>query len=313
MTLPGISVHDPWALGGIVVLVAALVFSLGGVGLLLYSARMTREAVSKRVGLIRREIPAPARAIPISAALIRSGLRGAKEREQREIIRVMAKFGVAPERAATTLTGVQIVAAATLFVVAFLVALRWLFSGLQLPLLIAIMFGIAGWFIPTLWVDRQINKRTKAIVAGLPDALELLVICVQAGLSFEDGIERVAGALEKTQPALSQELSLTSADMKILPSRDQALINLAGRVDTPIVRSVVTTLSQTLRYGTPLAQALRVVSGELRNETLMRLEERANQLPSLMTIPMMLFIMPTIFMIVGGPAALKVMDAMSHR
>jgi tight adherence protein C len=101
--------------------------------------------------------------------------------------------------------------------------------------------------------------------------------------------------------------------MKILPSRDEALANLAVRVNMPSVRSVVTTLSQTLRYGTPLAQALRVVAGELRNDTLMRLEERANQLPSLMTIPMMLFIMPTIFMIVAGPAVLRVMDIMHHR
>jgi tight adherence protein C len=118
--------------------------------------------------------------------------------------------------------------------------------------------------------------------------------------------------LLQSQPALGEELARTSADLKILPSREQALANLAGRVDMPSVRTVVTTLSQTLRYGTPLAQGLRVVSGELRNDTLVRLEERANQLPTLMTIPMMLFIMPTIFMIVAGPAALHVIDAMKN-
>jgi tight adherence protein C len=139
-----------------------------------------------------------------------------------------------------------------------------------------------------------------------------LVICVEAGLSFEDGIDRVAGVLNKSQPALAEELAMTAADLKILPSRDEALAGLAERIDTPSVRSVVTTLSQTLRYGTPLAQGLRVVAGELRNDTLMRLEERANQLPSLMTIPMMLFIMPTIFMIVAGPAVLRVIDVLKH-
>jgi tight adherence protein C len=111
---------------------------------------------------------------------------------------------------------------------------------------------------------------------------------------------------------LAEELALTSADLKILPSRDRALANFAERVQVPSVRTVVTTLAQTMRYGTPLAQALRVVASELRNDSLMRLEERANQLPTLMTIPMMIFIMPTIFLIVGGPAALRMLDAFHH-
>ncbi len=114
--------------------------------------------------------------------------------------------------------------------------------------------------------------------------------------------------MRHSHPSLAEELALTAADLKILPSRDQALSNLADRVDVPSVRSVATTLSQTMRYGTPLAQALRTVASELRNDSLLALEERANRLPTLMTLPMMLFIMPTIFLIVGGPAALRLMD-----
>jgi tight adherence protein C len=94
-----------------------------------------------------------------------------------------------------------------------------------------------------------------------------------------------------------------------LPSRDRALTNLTERVDAPSVKSVVTTLTQTMRYGTPLAQALRSVAAELRNDVILRMEERANQLPTLMTIPMIIFLMPTIFLIVGGPAALRLIDA----
>jgi len=105
---------------------------------------------------------------------------------------------------------------------------------------------------------------------------------------------------------------MTAADLKIMPSQDEALSRLAARIDAPIVQSVVTTLSQTMRYGTPFAQAMRVVAGEIRNEALIRLEERANKLPTLMTIPMILFILPTIFLVVGGPAALKVIDQVSH-
>ena len=167
----------------------------------------------------------------------------------------------------------------------------------------------AGWMIPGMYLDRRILRRANAVVTGLPDALELLVISVEAGLSFEDGLDRIVAMLQKAQPELAGELALTSADLKILPSRDIALANLAERIDAPSVRSVVTTLSQTLRYGTPLAQALRLVANELRNDSLARLEERANQLPSLMTVPMMIFIMPTIFLIVGGPAVIRILDS----
>jgi tight adherence protein C len=307
--------QDPVRIGGVLILVAALVLSLAGMGLLLYSARMTREAVSKRVDLIRpNEGPQPQH-VALGAMLIRSGARGLEEREKRETTKVLARFGVPAARADATLTGIRLALVGLLAIVAFILASRWSLTSRApaMPMLLAAAFGIVGWFLPGMLIGRMIKARAKAIVAGLPDALELLVICVEAGLSFEDGIDRISGVLQKSQPALSEELALTSADMKILPSRDEALANLAVRVNMPSVRSVVTTLSQTLRYGTPLAQALRVVAGELRNDTLMRLEERANQLPSLMTIPMMLFIMPTIFMIVAGPAVLRVMDIMHHR
>ena len=183
------------------------------------------------------------------------------------------------------------------------------------PVLLGATIGgalLAGWFTPAFLLRRQIAGRTRAVVEGLPDALELLVISVEAGLSFEDGIGRIAAILRDTRPALADELALTSADLRILPNRERALFNLADRVDAPSVRTVVTTLSQTMRYGTPLANALRMVSSELRNEFLIRLEERANQLPALMTVPMILFIMPTIFLVVGGPAVLKVIDSFSR-
>jgi tight adherence protein C len=167
--------------------------------------------------------------------------------------------------------------------------------------------------VPALILRRLVKRRAKAAADGLPDALELLVVCVEAGLSLEDGIDRIIGELRRSQPAIAAELALTSADLKILPSRDQALANLAERVDVPSVRSVVSTLSQTLRYGTPLAQAMRVVAAQMRTEALINLEERANRLPAIMTVPMMLFIMPVIFLIVGGPAVLRLIDMLGHR
>ena len=111
---------------------------------------------------------------------------------------------------------------------------------------------------------------------------------------------------------MAEELELTGADLKILPNRDEALRRLADRVNLPSVNSVVTTLSQTLKYGTPLAQALRVVATELRNDGLLKLEEQANRMPVLLTIPMILFILPSLFLIIGGPAFLRVLDAFAR-
>jgi tight adherence protein C len=152
------------------------------------------------------------------------------------------------------------------------------------------------------------NRRTAAVENGLADALELLVVSVEAGLALEDALDRIVVEMKRGQPILAEELAITSADLKILPSRDQALTNLAERVDVPSVRSVVSTLSQTMRYGTPLAQAMRVVAAELRNDMLLKLEERANKMPVLLTIPMIVFIMPSVFLIIGGPAFLHLMD-----
>ena len=115
-----------------------------------------------------------------------------------------------------------------------------------------------------------------------------------------------------SQPAVSDELALTWAEVNILPDRTQALANLAERINNASVRSVVGVLSQGLRFGTPLAQALRAGVAEMRNDQMTSMDERASRLPALMTIPVMLFMMPALFLLVGGPAVLKVMDALSH-
>lgn len=172
--------------------------------------------------------------------------------------------------------------------------------------------GIFGWFLPHIVIGRLLVRREQAIEKGLPDAIELLVISVEAGLALEDAIDRIVPELRHSRPIVAEELALTSADLKILPSRNVALHRLSARVAVPSVHSVVTTLSQTMRYGTPLAQALHVVAAELRNDALLRLEERANRMPVLLTVPMVVFILPSVFMIIGGPAALQLIDTLSH-
>jgi tight adherence protein C len=168
-------------------------------------------------------------------------------------------------------------------------------------------FGL-GFFGPALIVSRLAAQRLRALQFGLPEAIELLIIAVEAGLALDDAIDRIVVELVDSQPAVAEELALTSADLKILPNREAALGKLAERVDLPSVRSFVNTLSQTMRYGTPLAQALRVVAGELRNDELLRLEENANKMPVLLTIPMVIFMLPSLFLIIGGPTVLKLIN-----
>ncbi len=197
---------------------------------------------------------------------------------------------------------------------AALVLLDYRYAGLSaLPTLAGLgLLGVGlGWYLPHVAMGRSALNRRRSIAHGLPDAIELLVIAVEAGLSLEDGMNRIVVELRGPQPAMVDELALTSADMKILPSRDDALHKLAERVNLPSVRSVVITLSQTLRYGTPLAQALRIIAAELRNDALVKLEEQANRMPVLLTIPMILFILPSLFLVIGGPAFVKVLDVLS--
>ena len=235
---------------------------------------------------------------------------GLSQAEQRQVIRLFSNLRVPANKAVSYFIITRLILAGSLGVVTLAATehLAIFAASWWLPLMAAIMAAIAGWILPILFIARVVRQRTKAVGLGLPDALELLVVCVEAGLSLEDGLQRVARELKESQPALADELILTWAEINILPSRAQALANLADRVGIPSVRSVVSMLSQSMRFGTPLAQSLRLGAVEMRNDQMTLLEERASRLPALMTIPVMLFIMPTIFLIIGGPAALRLID-----
>jgi len=166
---------------------------------------------------------------------------------------------------------------------------------------------------PDLWLKNKIQKRSHAIRKGLPDALDLLVICAEAGLTVDAAFGRVAKELGKAYPELGDEFALTSIELGFLTDRRTAFENLATRIDLEAVRGVVTTMIQTEKYGTPLASALRVLSAEFRNERMMRAEEKAARLPAIMTVPLILFILPTLFIVILGPAACRIADAFSGK
>ncbi|WP_260928618.1 type II secretion system F family protein [Novosphingobium sp. 9] len=171
---------------------------------------------------------------------------------------------------------------------------------------------LAGYKGPDLFIQNLATKRTAAIRKGLPDALDLLVICAEAGLTVDAAFERVARELGRAYPELGEEFSLTSIELSFLTERRMAFENLSWRVNLDSVRGVVTTMIQTERYGTPLASALRVLSAEFRNERMMRAEEKAARLPAIMTVPLILFILPTLFVVILGPAACSIADAFSN-
>jgi tight adherence protein C len=174
--------------------------------------------------------------------------------------------------------------------------------------------GIVGlaYKAPDIWLKNKVTKRSKAIRKGLPDALDLLVICAEAGLTVDAAFGRVARELGKAYPELGDEFGLTAIELGFLNERRQAFQNLAERVDLEAVRGVVTTMIQTEKYGTPLASALRVLSAEFRHQRMMRAEEKAARLPAIMTVPLILFILPTLFVVILGPASCSIHDNFLH-
>ncbi|MBX3566229.1 MAG: type II secretion system F family protein [Sphingomonas sp.] len=177
--------------------------------------------------------------------------------------------------------------------------------------LVAMTF-ILSYKAPDIYLKNKITKRSHAIRKGLPDALDLLVICAEAGLTVDAAFARVSKELGKAYPELGEEFQLTAIELGFLTDRRQAFENLANRIDLDAIRGVVTTMIQTEKYGTPLASALRVLSGEFRNERMMRAEEKAARLPAIMTVPLILFILPVLFIVILGPAACSINDALMH-
>jgi tight adherence protein C len=171
---------------------------------------------------------------------------------------------------------------------------------------------LLGFYAPKLYLKNVGDKRAKQIQLGLPDGLDLMVICAEAGLSLDATLVRVSRELANTWPELAEEFGITAAELTFLPERRMAFDNLNARTDSEGIRGVVNTLQQTAKFGTPLAQSLRVLAAEMRTARMTRAEEKAARLPALLTIPMMIFILPTLFIVLLGPAAINVMDTFSR-
>lgn len=236
-----------------------------------------------------------------------------KDRQGRALAEKMARAGWRSRDAVTLYLFAKLVLPAVLA----LVALAFLFGvndyGLPAMARLAgvLAAALVGSYLPELVVKNRTQKRSESMRKALPDALDLLVICAEAGLSLDAALSRVAREIAPASRELADELGLTILELRFMPDRRQALENLAKRVDLKAVQALVNTLFQTEKFGTPLAQALRVLSQEMREERMLRAEEKAARLPAIMTVPLIMFILPALFVVLIGSAILGVGDMMS--
>ena len=172
---------------------------------------------------------------------------------------------------------------------------------------------VAGYYVPNLYITNVATKRRDSIVGTFPDALDLLLICVESGMSIEAAIQKVSQEIGGNSIELAEELSLLTAELSYLPERRTAYEGLAKRTNHPGIKSVVTAMIQAERYGTPLGSALRVMAKENRELRLSAAEKKAAALPAKLTVPMILFFLPVLFVVILGPAILKVQDILGHQ
>lgn len=203
---------------------------------------------------------------------------------------------------------------AILPIIGFLVTFVYLFFVGDFVLPPIVRFGLSiggayfGFYLPTIIISNLIQRRQKSIKSVFPDALDLLLICVQAGMSVEAAMNKVTSEISSRSIELAEEFSLTTAELSYLPERRQAYDNLGKRTGVPAVKAVSTSLIQAERYGTAVGQALRVLAKESRDMRMAEAEKKAAALPPKLTVPMIVFFLPVLMMVILGPAFIQVME-----
>jgi tight adherence protein C len=177
----------------------------------------------------------------------------------------------------------------------------------MMKLAAAVATALVGYYLPDVFLSNAIARRQQSIMVAFPDALDLLLICVESGMSVEAGFAKVAAEIGQSSTELAEEFALTTAELSYLPDRKQAFENLAKRCGHQGVRAVATALNQAERYGTPLGQALRICAQENREMRMVEAEKKAAALPAKLTVPMILFFLPCLFVVIMGPAILRIM------
>lgn len=199
-----------------------------------------------------------------------------------------------------------VVAAVAIFYIFFLGFLGE--KPLPMRILATVVAAYIGFYLPNLYISNRVSKRQLSIKRAWPDALDLMLICVESGISIEVAFRRVADEIATASPELAEELVLTTAELSFLQERRAAYENLGVRTGLDTVKSVTQALIQAERYGTPLAQALRVLAQECRDQRMNEAEKKAAALPPKLTVPMILFFLPVLVAVILGPAGIQVAD-----
>jgi tight adherence protein C len=281
----------------------------------------------KSVALEREEIRARERA-RMAAEAKRASLRKEPKAYMRKIVdqfnlrkaladdKTVNKLRMAGFRGQAPLVAF-LFARVTMPLILFAVAISYLLWGIELEqptaikVLIAIGVAYVGFYSPNLYVSNVLSKRQTSIRRAWPDALDLLLICVESGMTAEAAFRKVSEEIGAQSVELAEELTLTTAELSYLPDRRQAYENLGARTGLEAVRSVMTSLIQAERYGTPLGHSLRVLAQENRDQRMTAAEKKAAALPPKLTVPMILFFLPVLFGVIMGPAAIQIIAARS--
>lgn len=305
----------PWLAPALAASVAAVL----GLAAALYRDQRRAERLSRRLRLARAGagavasdsgdgLPTPLRIITtLGETMARSGILSTRTLE--ELRHTLQVAGFRGGHGLGLFIGTKLVLVVALPLATQVLPLL-LHRALPYPgLIMAVAAGI-GLLAPDK-VVRILRKRyVRALEAGLPDALDMMVICGQAGLGLEASIERVAVEIEYAHPAVGAELTRTAREMQVNADIRLALLNLGSRTGLESARRLAAVLIQSMQYGTPLTQALRALAAEQRQELLVKFEGRAARLPVLLTLPMIIFILPCVFLVVAGPAMVNVYRTM---
>lgn len=269
--------------------------------------RLSRQTVGKETASIRHKDESPYRAIvdklnlktlledpKVVEKLAMAGLRGPKPISHFYFARMAAPFGLG---------------AAAAF---YLFGLNAVHIQLQMKLLITVVAFVAGYYAPNIYISNLASKRRESIVSAFPDALDLLLICVEAGMSIEAALQKVSGEIGPNSIELAEELSLLVAELSYLPERRMAYEGLTKRTNHPGIKAVCTAMIQAEKYGTPLGTALRVMAKENRELRLSAAEKKAAALPAQLTVPMILFFLPVLFLVILGPVIIRIGDMQKH-
>lgn len=222
----------------------------------------------------------------------------------------LARAGLRGQGAMNAYVFARFVTPFVLFVLAFLYLQFTVFADkpAYLNAIYSVFIGLIGAYLPTLWLRNRTTKRQASVRRAWPDALDLMLLCVEAGMSVEHAFKRVAKEIGMQSPELAEEITLTTAELSFLEDRTRAYDNFGKRTGLDIVKSVMTALIQADRYGTSVGTSLRVMAEEGRETRMMEAEKKAAALPPKLTVPLIIFFLPVLFIVIIAPAIIKMIE-----